>query len=136
MSDQSGSARFQVLFEAYLKEYKKQTKITLAEQPLTKKFQHCDSVESVAAIFQQQVPACSKYRGGDRIIESLNSAVSVLCKLSVGVNLSLVRPKISMRCPMSLILILQLPPFSKAIYVGLAILIGVCPSFWFLCAYM
>ena len=94
MSDQSESARFQVLFEASLKDYEKQTDITLAKHPLTEKFQHCDSVESVATIFQEQVPACSEFRGGDRIFKSLNSAVSVLCALSVSVKLGLVRQKI------------------------------------------
>ena len=37
---------------------------------------------------------------------------------------------------MSLMLILQLPPLSKAICVGLAILIGVCPLLLFLRAYV
>ena len=96
MSDQSGSARIQLLFEAYLKEYEKQTDISLARHPLTEQFQHCDTVESVAAIFKEQVSACSEFRGGDGIIKSLNSAVSVLCALSVSINLGLVRPKMPM----------------------------------------
>ena len=137
MSDQSGSARFQVLFVASLKEYEKQTNITLTKHPLAEQFQHCDSVESVAAIFQERVPACSESRGGERIMTSLNSVASVLCALSVGVNLGLVRPKISMRCYMFLIIILQLAPFPRAIYVALAVLIGVCtPPFLFLFAYL
>ena len=98
MNDQSGSAHFQVLFEASLKEYEKQTDITLAKHPVTEKFQHCDSVESVAATFQEQVPTLSEFQGGERIIKSLNSAVSVLCALSVSVNLGPVRPKTSMGC--------------------------------------
>ena len=136
MSDQSGSARIQLLFEAYLKEYQKQTDIILAKHPLTEKFQHCDSVESVSAIFQEQVSAWSEFLAGDRIMKSVNSAVSVLCALSVGVNLGLVRSKMPAGCSMSLMLILQLPPFSKAIYVGLAILIDVCPLLLFLRAYL
>ena len=55
MSDHSGLARLQVLFQASLKEYEKQMDITLAKHPLTKQFQHCDSVESVSAIFQDLV---------------------------------------------------------------------------------
>ena len=138
MSDQSGSARIQLLFEAYLKEYEKQTDITLEKNPLTEKFQQCDSVESVVAIFQEQVLAGSefKFRGGDRTMKSFDSAISVLCMLSVVANLGLVRPNIPMGRSMSLMLILKLPPFSKAIYVGLAILIGVCPPFLFLRAYL
>ena len=135
MSDQSGSARIQLLFQTYWEEYEKQTGITLEELPLTKKFQHCDSVESVAAIFQEQVPICIEFRGYDRIMKSLNSTVSVLCALSVSVNLGMVRMKMPMWCSMSLMLILQLPPFSKAIYVALAILMSVCPLL-FLRAYL
>jgi hypothetical protein len=130
MSDQSGSARFQVLFQASLKEYEKQTNVTLAEHPLTEHFQHCDSIESVATIFQEQVPTWSEFRGGDRIMQPLDSVVSVLCALSVSVDLCLVRQKMPMGCSMSLMLILQPPLFSKAIYVGFAILIGVCPPFF------
>ena len=136
MSDQSGSARIQVLFEASLKEYETKTNITLAKHPLTEQFQHCDSVESVAAIFQEPVSARSEFRGGERIIKSLNSAISVLCAFSVGDNLGLVRPMMPMGSSMFLILFLQLSPFSKAIYVGLAILIGVCPLLLFLRAYL
>ena len=110
MSDDSGSARFQVLFEASLKEYEKQMDITLDKHPLTEQFQHCDSVESVFAIFQKLVYTRSKFRGFNprvnRIMKSLNSSVSVLCALSVGVNLGLVRLKIQMGFSMSLILIL------------------------------
>ena len=98
MSDQSGSARFLVLFEASLKAYEKQTNITLTKHPLTEQFQHCDSVESVATIFQEQVPACSGFRG-DRIMKPLNSAVSVLCALSVGVNPGLVCQKMQWGAP-------------------------------------
>ena len=131
MSDQSGLTHFQELFRASLKEYETQTDITLAKHPLTEQFQHCDSVESAAVIFQERVPAYSDFRGGDRIMKPLNSAVSVLCALSVSVNLGLVRQtrKMSMGCTISLMHILQLSPFAKAIYVALAILIGVCPFF-------
>lgn len=127
MSDLSGPARFQVLFQASLKEYEKQMDITLAKHPLTEKFRRCDSVESVAAIFQEQVPASSEFPGGERTIKSLDSTISVLSALSLSVNLGLVRKKTPMGCSMSLMPILQLSSLSKAVYVGLAILIGVCP---------
>ena len=93
MSDQSGSAHFQVLFQASIKEYEKQTEISLAKHPLTEKFQHCDSVESVAALFQEQVFTWSGFQGSERIVKLLNSAVSVLCALPISVNHGLVRPK-------------------------------------------
>jgi hypothetical protein len=102
MSDHSGSVRFLVLFGA-LQEYEKQTDIILDKHPLAKQLQHCDSVESVTAILQEQVHACSKLRGGDRIIKSLNGAVSVLSTLSASVDLGLVRPKVLIGYSMSLI---------------------------------
>lgn len=93
MSDHSGSARFQVLYEASLQEYEKQTDIALAKHPLAEQLQHCDSVESVTALLQEQVHARNEFRDGDRITKSLNSTVLVLCALSAGVNLDLVRPR-------------------------------------------
>jgi hypothetical protein len=100
MSDHPGSVRFQVLFGA-LQEYEKQTDIILAKHPLAKQLQHCDTVESVTAILQDQVHACSKLSGRDRIIKSLNGAVSVLSTLSAS---DLVRPKVLIAgCSMSLI---------------------------------
>ena len=102
MSDHSGSVRFQALFGA-LHEYEKQTDITLLKHPLAEQLQHCDSVDSITAILQEQVHACSKLRGRDRIIKSLNGAVSVLSKLSADVNLGLVRPKALIGYSMSLI---------------------------------
>ena len=131
MSDQSGSAHFQVLFQASIKEYEKQTDITLAKHPLFEKFQHCDSIESVAALFQEQIFTWREFQGSERIIKSLNSVISVLCAMPIIVNLGLVRPKMSIGS-MSLMLILQLSSFSKVIYIGLAILIGVSPPF---CSY-
>ena len=92
MGDHSRSARFQVLYDASLQEYEKQTDIALTKHPLAKQFQHCDSVESVTAILQEQVHACSEFRGRDRIMKSLNCVVSILCTLSASINLDLVRP--------------------------------------------
>ena len=106
MGDQLGSARFQVIYEASLQEYEKQTGIPLAKHTLTEQLQHCDSVESVTAILKEQVHAGGEFQGSDRIIKSLNSAVSSLSKLSLSTNLGLVRPKVLMGCSMSLMLIL------------------------------
>jgi hypothetical protein len=106
MSDRSGSARFQVIFEASLQEYEKQTGIALAKHPLAQQLQHCDSVESVSAILQEKLLACSEFRGNDRLSKSLNSVVSVLSKLSASVNLGLVRPKVLTGCSISLMFIL------------------------------
>lgn len=105
MSDQLGSARFQLIIQASLQEYEKQTNIALAKHALAEQLQHCDSAGSVIAILQEQVHACSELRGNDRLLKSLNSAVTVLSALSASVNLGLVGPKALMRCSMSLMFI-------------------------------
>src|SRR6267154_195614 len=55
MSDQSGSSRLCVLFEAALEYYRQQTGIKLAEHPLTERLQDCNSVDSVTAVLCEQV---------------------------------------------------------------------------------
>jgi len=108
MSDQSAS-RFQVLLEAALHDYEKQTGVVLAQHPLAERLQNCDSVESVTSILHEQTQAFSEFRGKDRIMGPLKNALSVLDKLSATANLGqdigLVRPWAPM-CSMSLTLIL------------------------------
>ncbi len=87
MSDHSGSSRFQVLFEAALQQYEKQTEIPLAKHPLAEQLQSCDSVDSVIAILQEQARAFGEFRGSDRIMKSLSSVISVLSTLSAAANL-------------------------------------------------
>ncbi len=103
MTDQSGSSPLRELFEAALSDYEKQTSISLKKHPFTKQLQHCYSVESVAALLQNQVRACSEFRGIDRIMESLNRVVSVLYSISASFdNLGLVRQKVLMECSVHL----------------------------------
>jgi hypothetical protein len=88
MSDHSGLAHLRVLYEASLQEYEKHTDITLVNHPLVEQLRHCDSVESVTAILQEQLrDRNSKLRGGDRIMKLLNPVISVLCTLSARVDL-------------------------------------------------
>jgi hypothetical protein len=96
MSDQSASSHLQVLFEAALQDYEKQTGIALAKHPLADKLQNCDTVESVTAVLHEQTRAFSEFRERDKVLKPLKSAVSVLCKLfsatSFGQAVGLVRP--------------------------------------------
>jgi hypothetical protein len=96
MSDQSGSSNLRVLFEAALLDYEKQTDIALAKHPLAEQLQNCDSVESVTAVLCEQTQAFSEFRGKDKVMKSLKSAVSVLCKVfsaaDSGHGIGLVRP--------------------------------------------
>ena len=106
--------RSQLLYEDSLQEYEKQTDIALAEHPFAERLQHCDSVESVSAILEEQVCARSELSGSDRIIKSLNSIVSSLYMPSVSVNLvGLVPPEVLMVRFMSLMLSLTVTPAQK-----------------------
>ncbi|SRR6266481_2367275 len=106
MADQSGSSHLRVLFEAALREYKKQTNITLDKHPFSEQLQHCYSIESVTAILQNQLHVFSEFQGIDRIMRSLNKFVSILCSLSASFdNSGPVRPTVLMRCSMHLMLI-------------------------------
>ena len=60
MSEQSGSARFQELFESALRAYEKKTGITLSRHPLAMKLQTCDSVEGITALLQDQAKGFKK----------------------------------------------------------------------------
>ncbi|KAH9983483.1 hypothetical protein BJV74DRAFT_618971 [Russula compacta] len=111
MGDQSGSSRFQDLFESALQHYEHQTGISLPDHPLAQQLQTCNSVESIIALLQQQANAFSEFRGSDRILKSLKNLVSVLCKLSAtahpgdAVGLSF--------------------PHAKVVHTGLAVLLNV-----------
>ena len=87
MSDQSGSSRLQVLFEAALQDYEKQTGIVLAKHPLAERLQDCDSVESVTVVFREQTHAFNEFRGRDKVMKLVKNTVSVLHKLSASANL-------------------------------------------------
>jgi hypothetical protein len=96
MTDQSGPSRLQVLFESALQDYEKQTGIILAKHPLSEQLQNCDSVESVTAVLREQTQAFNEFRGGEKIMRLLKSAISVLHKLfataDLGQAIGLVRP--------------------------------------------
>ena len=96
MSDQQGPSRFQALFEAAFRDYEKQTGKNLADHPLAKKLQNCDSVESVTVILREQTESFGGIRGKDKVLKSLKNVLSVLHKHSLAINfvqgLGLVRP--------------------------------------------
>jgi hypothetical protein len=89
MSNQSGPSHlhWQVLFEAALQDYEKQTGIVLANHPLAQQLQGRDSAESIDAVLREQTQALNESRGGDKISKPLNNAVSVLHKLFTTADL-------------------------------------------------
>jgi hypothetical protein len=58
------------------------TNITLATHKLTKQLRDCHSVESVTAFLQDQARELGDFRGSDRIMNSIKSAMSILRILS------------------------------------------------------
>jgi hypothetical protein len=93
MSDQSGSSRLRVLFEAALEDYKQQTGIELAEHPLAERLQDGNSVESVIAILCEQAQDFEKFRGKDKVLKPLKKFLTVLHKLSSAA------PDVGLVCP-------------------------------------
>ena len=110
MSDPSGQSHLQVMFEAALRDYEKQTGIALAKHPLAEQLQNCDSVESVTAVLREQTQAFKEFRGNDKVLKPLKMAVSVLHKLSAtpnfGQDVGLVSSSALTRCLLSMTLVL------------------------------
>jgi len=132
MTDQSGSARFQELFESALRAYEKKTGITLSRHPLAVKLQSCDSVEGVTALLQDQA---KNFHKSDKIIKPMETIVSILTPLSFAASLpdtlGLVRKDALMSCFTSLTVFIQSFPPAKAIQACLSVLLDVRASLFF-----
>ena len=108
MSHTSPSSTFQSLFDVALQDYEKQTGTKLADHPLAKQLEACDSVDSVTSFLQERARAFQEFRGVDgKCMRSLKRVVDVLYTLStnaaVGESIGLVvRRKIPLRIPRSL----------------------------------
>ena len=77
------SSHFEALFDAALRDYEKQTGTKLADHPLARQLEACESVESITAVLQKQASSSSKFRGDDsRVMKSLKRGVDVLYMLS------------------------------------------------------
>jgi len=95
MADQSGSSRFRELFDSALRSYEQETGITLANHRLATELQHCDTIEGITALLQDQA---KDFRKTERITKSVKSIVSILTPLSSAASLpdtiGLVRQKV------------------------------------------
>jgi len=96
MADQSGSARFQTLFESALHAYEKKTGVTLAQHPLAQQLQGCQSTQEIIALLQGQIQAFDEFRR-DKVIKTIKATLSILTPLSAAASLAdafgLVRPE-------------------------------------------
>jgi hypothetical protein len=61
----SSESRFQDIFQAALKSYRKQTKEDLLKHPLASELQFCSSTTAILAILQDQVREFDKSHSGD-----------------------------------------------------------------------
>ena len=86
MSDPSGSiSTLQLLFDAALLDYEKQTGTKLIEDPLARQLENCNSVDSIIAILQEQARALTQYRRqDDKVMKPLKRVVQVTHALSTS----------------------------------------------------
>ncbi|KAN0139435.1 hypothetical protein V8E53_002936 [Lactarius tabidus] len=83
----ASSSRFQAIFQAALKSYRKQTKEDLLKHPLASQLQSCESTTAILAILQEQVQEFDKSRSGDeRLVKWLGPTVNVLCAFSATIS--------------------------------------------------
>ena len=66
------------LFEAALEDYKQQTGIELAQHPLARRLEDCNSVESVADVLREQAQDLDKLREKDKVLKPLKKVLTVL----------------------------------------------------------
>ncbi|KAH9970343.1 hypothetical protein BJV74DRAFT_867298 [Russula compacta] len=113
MSDQLSSSHFRSLLGTALQNYERQTGTKLDDHPLFQRVKACDSVESITTVLREQARALHEFRGDDgKVMKSLKCAVDILNTLSTSTVLG---EGIG----------LPFPP-AKAIFAGIAILLGVC----------
>jgi hypothetical protein len=83
----SSESRFQAIFQAALKSYRKQTKKDLLTHPLASQLQLCESTTAILAILQDQVREFDKSRSDDgRLTKWLGPTVNVLNAFSAAVS--------------------------------------------------
>ena len=82
-SSSVSDSRFQLMFQAALKAYQKQTKTDLLLHPLSSQLQSCDSTTAVFALLQEQVRRL--HSNDERLIKWLGPTVNVLCAFSAAV---------------------------------------------------
>jgi hypothetical protein len=86
MSDPSSStSTLQLLFDAAIHDYEKQTGMKLIEDPLARQLENCSSVDSIIAILQEQARAFTQFRrDDDKVMKPLKRVVQVTHALSTS----------------------------------------------------
>ena len=79
------SSNFHILFVAALQDYKDKTGNTLADHPIAKQLESCESVNSITFILQEQARSFREFRENNgRLMKALDSSVVVLCAPSIS----------------------------------------------------
>jgi len=81
MADQS---RFRELFDSALRAYEKETGIILANHRLAIQLQHCDTIEGITTLLQNQA---KDFRKSGNITKSVETIVSILTPLFFAASL-------------------------------------------------
>jgi hypothetical protein len=83
----SSESRFQAIFQAALKSYRKQTKEDLLKHPLASELQSCNTTTAILAILQDQVREFDKFHSGDeKLTRWLGPTVNVLFAFSATIS--------------------------------------------------
>ena len=98
MADQSRSNRFRELFDSALRVYEKETGVSLANHPLAMELQHCDTVEGITALLQDQAKVFKK---SEKIAKSVEAIVSILTPLSSAASLPDTVGLVSQKVPLA-----------------------------------
>jgi hypothetical protein len=114
MANQSGSTRFEALWESALQAYENKTGVALAQHPLTLSLQTCHSTDDIATLLQRRAQAFDDIRQRDRMMKTIKTTVSILTALSHAASLAgLVRQKALMPCSTSLTFFSDIIPACK-----------------------
>jgi hypothetical protein len=124
------------LFETALNEFEKRAGTNLAQPQIIDKLVNCKSADSVIDVLQEQAQAFRDFRGDDgKLSTLLKRTVNILYALSTS---GVLGEGIGLVCVYSFLLYARRNPYflqpfppAKAIFAGIAILLGVCILFAF-----
>jgi hypothetical protein len=91
MAEQPETARFRVLFDTALQDYRKQTGIELSndsEHSLVVRLQSLHNEDDIANLLKDRANALQNFQENDRILKTIKVTVSILTPLSKAASLA------------------------------------------------
>jgi hypothetical protein len=136
-SQSTSRSKFDAIFNAALRSYKKKTGNDITSHPLATELQSCDSSDAVLAILRRQLSTPDQSQNSDEeFADCLIPIVNVLYTLSDTLGEAVGLVIITMLSLWSLCALTYFPQVfspSKAIFTGIGVLLMVCHPV-FLCA--